>query len=93
MDSVDQFFDFVERGEHALINLNPHFALAPIYTRIMPLFVHAVYSGDNFYTHILLPYRQMPFSDDSLDYRTRHRVYKGRTQRIEYKANGYAKWR
>src|SRR5215469_8834494 len=57
MDSVDQFFDFVERGEHALINLNPHFVLVPIYTRIMPLFVHAVYSGDNFYTHILLPHR------------------------------------
>jgi hypothetical protein len=29
----------------------------PIYTGIMPLFVHAVYSGDNFYTHIFLPYR------------------------------------
>ena len=55
MDSVDQFFDFVERGEHALINLNPHFVLVPIYTRIMPLFVHAVYSGYNFYTHIFAP--------------------------------------
>src|SRR6516164_9823898 len=48
MDSIDQFFDFVERGEHALINLNPHFVLVPIYTRIVPLFVHAVYGSDNF---------------------------------------------
>jgi len=57
MESIDQFFDLVERGEHALVNLNPHFVLVPIYTRIMPLFIHAVYSGDNFYTHVLLPYR------------------------------------
>jgi replication-associated recombination protein RarA len=27
----------------------------PIYTRIMPLFVHAVYRGDNFYTHVSAP--------------------------------------
>src|SRR5215467_13817459 len=51
MDSIDQFFDFIKRGEHALVNLNPHFVLVPIYTRIMALFVHAVYGGDNFYTH------------------------------------------
>jgi hypothetical protein len=54
MDSIDQFFDFIKRGEHALVNLNPHFVLVPIYTRIMALFVHAVYGGDNFYTHLLL---------------------------------------
>ena len=57
MESVDQFFDFVERGEHALVNLNPHLVLVPTYARTMPLFVHAVYSGNNFYTHILLPHR------------------------------------
>jgi len=62
MDSVDQFFDFIKRGEHALVNLNPHFVLVPIYTRIMPLFVHAVYCGDNFYTHLLLPYSKIPLS-------------------------------
>src|SRR5215831_21248739 len=54
MDSIDQFFDFIKRGEHALVNLNPRFVLVPIYTSIMPLFVHAVYSGDNFHTHVLL---------------------------------------
>src|SRR6516225_6260266 len=62
MDTVDQFFDFVERGEHALVNLNPHFVLVPIYTSIMALFVHAVYSGDNFHTHVLLPYRHLVVS-------------------------------
>ena len=60
MDSIDQFFDFIKRGKHALVNLNPHFVQVPIYTRMMPLFVHAVYGGDNFYTHVLLPYRQIP---------------------------------
>jgi hypothetical protein len=35
MQSIDQFFDLVERGEHALVSLNPHFVLLPIYTRIM----------------------------------------------------------
>src|SRR6516225_10413423 len=62
MDTVDQFFDFVERGEHALVNLNPHFVLVPIYTSIMALFVHAVYSGDNLHTHVLLPYRHLVVS-------------------------------
>ena len=28
--SIDQFFDFLERSEHALVNLNPHFALMRI---------------------------------------------------------------
>jgi hypothetical protein len=60
MDSIDQFFDFIKRGEHALVNLNPHFVLVPTYPRMMPLFVHAVYRGDNFYTHALLPYSQIP---------------------------------
>jgi hypothetical protein len=60
MDSIDQFFDFIKRGEHALVNLNPHFVLVPTYTSMMPLFVHAVYGGDNFYTHALLPYSQIP---------------------------------
>jgi len=55
MDSIDHFFDFVERGKHAPVNLNPHFVSVPKYTRIMPLFVHAVYRGDNFYTHIFAP--------------------------------------
>jgi hypothetical protein len=27
---------------------------------MMPLLVHAVYCGDNFYTHTLLPYSQIP---------------------------------
>lgn len=60
MDSIDQFFDFIKRGEHALVNLDPHFVLVPTYTSMMPLFVHAVYGGDNFYTHALLPYSQIP---------------------------------
>ena len=55
MDSIDQFFDFVERGKHAPVNLNPRFVSVPIYTRLMPLFVHAVYRGDNFYTHVSAP--------------------------------------
>jgi len=54
MDSIDQFLDFAERGEHALVNLNPHFVVVPIYTRIMPLSVHAVYCGNDFYAHVLL---------------------------------------
>ena len=57
MDSIDQFFDFLERGEHALVNLNPHFALMPIYMRVMPEFVHAVYGGNDLYAQVLLPYR------------------------------------
>jgi hypothetical protein len=60
MDTIDQFFDFIKRGEHALVNLNPHFVLVTTYPRMMPLFVHAVYGGDNFYTHALLPYSQIP---------------------------------
>jgi hypothetical protein len=58
MDPSHQFFDFIERGKHGLVNLNPHFIPVPIHTRMMPVFVHAVYGGDNFYTHVLLlPYR------------------------------------
>ena len=45
-----------------MVNLNPHFVLVPINTRIMPLFVHAVYSGGNFHTHVLLPFRLIPLS-------------------------------
>ena len=54
MDPVDQFFDFVERGEHALVNLNPLFALMPTYMHFMPLFVHTVYRRYDFYTHVSL---------------------------------------
>lgn len=76
MDSIDQLFDFIKRGEHALVNLNPHFVLVPTYTSMMPLFVHAVYGGDNFYTHALLPYSQIllpayPWRESSLCNRNR----------------------
>ena len=44
MQAIDQFFDFLERSEHALVNLNPLFALMPTYMHFMPLFVHTVLS-------------------------------------------------
>jgi len=64
MDSIDQFFDFLKCGEHALVNLNPHFALVPKYTGRVSLFVHTVDRGDDFYTHTLLQDRRIPPSAD-----------------------------
>ena len=57
MGSIDQSFDFLKGGKHALVNLNPHFALVPKYTGIVSLFVHTVDGGDDFYTHVSLPER------------------------------------
>jgi hypothetical protein len=54
MDSVNQFLDFEERGEHALVDLNPYFTLMPIEMRVVTSSVHAVYCGNNLYTHVLL---------------------------------------
>jgi hypothetical protein len=51
-DSINQFFDFLERGEHALVNLNPHLVLMPRHMRIMPQFVHAVYGGNDLYAQV-----------------------------------------
>ena len=65
MDSIDQFFDFIKRGEHTLVNLNPHFVLVPEYTGIVSLFVHTVYRSDDFYTHTLLQDRRVPLSAHS----------------------------
>jgi hypothetical protein len=55
MGSIDEFFDFMKRDQHALVNLHPHFVLVPTQARTMPLFVHAVYRSDDFYTHVLPP--------------------------------------
>ena len=54
-EKVGSLFDFIKRGEHALVDLNPHFVLESKYARIMALFVHAVYGSDDFYAHPLLP--------------------------------------
>jgi hypothetical protein len=54
MHSIDEIFNFIEGGKHALVNLNPHFALEPTHTRMMPLFVHAVDGRDKFCAHVLL---------------------------------------
>ena len=58
-DSVHQLFDFLERGEHALVNFNPRFAQMLIYMRVMPQFVHAVYGGNDLYAQTLLPYKSI----------------------------------
>jgi hypothetical protein len=55
MDAIDQFFDFIKRGEHALVNLHPHLVLVPKYAGIVSLSIHAVYRGHNFHTHAFLP--------------------------------------
>jgi len=59
MNPIDQFFNFVERCEHALVNLHPYFALMFIEMDIMAALLHAVYCGNNFYAQVLLPYRQI----------------------------------
>jgi len=56
MDPIDQLFNFVERCEHAPVNLHPYFALIFIEMDIMAAFLHAVYCGNDFYAQILLPY-------------------------------------
>jgi hypothetical protein len=60
MDSIDQLFDFIKRGEHALVNLNPHFVLVPKYAGIVSLFVHTVYRSHDFHTHAFLPNKFRP---------------------------------
>ena len=57
MNPIDQLFNFVERCEHAPVNLYPYFALMFIEMGIMAVFLHAVYRGNDFYAQILLPYR------------------------------------
>src|SRR5262249_22666848 len=54
MYPINQFFDFLERGEHAMVNLHPYFALKLVQMCIMSELVHAVYSGNNFHTHVSL---------------------------------------
>src|SRR5215467_4658194 len=56
MDPINQLFNFVERYEHAPVNLHPYFALAFIEMGIMAAFLHAVYCGNNFYAHVSLRY-------------------------------------
>jgi hypothetical protein len=53
-DPIDQFFDFLEGSEHALVNLDPHLTLVLKHSRIMPLLVHAVYRSNDFHTHVSL---------------------------------------
>jgi hypothetical protein len=55
MDPINQLFDFVERGEHALVNLYPYFAMMFVEASIMAAFLHAVYCGNDFYAQIMLP--------------------------------------
>src|SRR5262249_24691345 len=39
---------------HALVNLDPYLALVSIEMGLMPVFLHAVYCGDDFYAQVLL---------------------------------------
>jgi len=57
MDPINQLFNFVERCEHALVNLYPYLALMFIEMRIMSTFVHTVYCGNDLYAQVLLPYK------------------------------------
>ena len=57
MQAIDQFFDFLERSEHALVNLNPHLALVLVYVRFVAPFVHPIYCSNDFYTQVLAPVR------------------------------------
>jgi hypothetical protein len=59
MNPIDQFFNFGERCEHALVNLHPYFALMFIEMRIMAASFHAVNSGNDLYAQVPLPYRQI----------------------------------
>ena len=55
MDPINQLFNFVERCEHALVNLYPYFSMMFVETGIMAAFLHAVYCGNDFYAQVLLP--------------------------------------
>src|SRR5215510_6426361 len=59
MNPIDQFFNFVERCEHALVNLHPYFALTFVKMGIMAAFLHAVYCCNDVYAQVLLPYREI----------------------------------
>ena len=54
MDPIDQFFDFLERCQHALVNLHPYFAVMSIEMRIMAASVHIVYRDNDFYAQDFL---------------------------------------
>lgn len=49
MNPIDQFFNFRERRQHALVNLHPYFAVMFIEMRIVPTSVHIVYRDNDFY--------------------------------------------
>ena len=55
MNPIDELFDFVEGGEHALVDLNPYSALMFKQMGLMASFLHAVYGGNDFYAQVLLP--------------------------------------
>ena len=57
MDAINHFFNFRERCQHALVNLHPYLAVMFIEMRIMATSVRIVYRGNDFYAHVLLPYR------------------------------------
>lgn len=49
MNPIDQFFNFCERCQHALVNLHPYFAVMFIEMRSVPTSVHIVYRDNDFY--------------------------------------------
>ena len=55
MNPIDQFFNFVERCEHALVNLHTYFALMFIEMGIMAAFIKAVYLGKHIYAQVFIP--------------------------------------
>ena len=49
MNPFDQFFNFRERCQHALVYLHPYFAAMFVETRIVPASLHIVYRDNNSY--------------------------------------------
>lgn len=54
MDAVDEFFNFRERCQHALVNLDPYFAVMFIEMRIVSTSGHIVYRGNDLYAQDFL---------------------------------------